>query len=170
MMKDALVDNTEVPIVAMWKDGSLTIPNKAARRLFSRDADPGSHNEQGMETVKRWDIWDETFATKLDPSQYPISVLIKTQKPYSGMKIGMYDPETGAKIILDCLGEGLYDKDTGEFLAGVLTCRDITSLTQTIHDIKEQDQQRFQLVCDTMPQLLWTTTPDGMHDWFSQRW
>ncbi len=28
MMKDALLDNTETPILAMWKDGSVTLPNK----------------------------------------------------------------------------------------------------------------------------------------------
>lgn len=28
MMKDALLDNTDVPILAMWKDESLTVPNK----------------------------------------------------------------------------------------------------------------------------------------------
>lgn len=44
VLKDALLDNTEVPILAMWKDESLTIPNKAARRLFAREAD--------MSTVK----------------------------------------------------------------------------------------------------------------------
>lgn len=27
-MKDALLDNTEIPILAMWKDESLTIPNR----------------------------------------------------------------------------------------------------------------------------------------------
>jgi hypothetical protein len=28
LMKDALLDNTDVPILAMWKDESLTVPNK----------------------------------------------------------------------------------------------------------------------------------------------
>jgi hypothetical protein len=28
MMKDALLDNTNTPILAMWKDESLTVPNK----------------------------------------------------------------------------------------------------------------------------------------------
>jgi hypothetical protein len=38
-MKDALLDNTTVPIIAMWRDESLTIPNRAARRLFHPAAD-----------------------------------------------------------------------------------------------------------------------------------
>jgi hypothetical protein len=43
-------------------------------------------------------------------------------------------------------------------------------MTEQISEIKEKDDQRFQLICDSMPQMIWTTTPDGLHDWFSQRW
>lgn len=169
MMKDALLDNTEVPILAMWKDKSLTIPNKAARRLFHQSADFTTVKD-GFDLVSRWHIWDETFSHRLDPIDYPISQLIKTQTPFSSRVIGIYDPDTNEKILLDCLGEALRDESTGEFLAGILTCKDITKMAREINEIKEKDQQRFQLICDSMPQMIWTTTPEGLHDWFSQRW
>jgi PAS domain-containing protein len=51
-----------------------------------------------------------------------------------------------------------------------VTCRDITEIREEINEIKEKDDQRFQMIVNTMPQMIWTTTPDGMHDWFSQRW
>jgi PAS domain S-box-containing protein len=169
MMKDALLDNTKVPILAMWKDESLTIPNKAARRLFHPSADL-TKVKDGFDLVSKWHVGDETFTQRLDPSEYPISVLVRTQTPFESRKIGIYDPETDRKMVFDCLGEALRDEDTGEFLAGILTCRDITSMTQQINEIKEKDEQRFELICDSMPQMIWTTTPEGMHDWFSQRW
>jgi hypothetical protein len=169
MMKDALLDNTQVPILAMWKDESLTIPNKAARKLFHPSADL-TKVKDGFDLVSKWHVWDETFTTQLDPSEYPISVLVRTQTPFEHRKIGMIDPETNRKMVFDCLGEALRDEHTGEFLAGVLTCRDITSMTQQLNEIKEKDEQRFELICDSMPQMIWTTTPEGMHDWFSQRW
>jgi PAS domain-containing protein len=169
MMKDALLDNTEVPILAMWKDESLTIPNRAARRLFHPTADLNQVKD-GFDLVSKCHVWDETFTTRLDPSEYPISVLIRTQSPFSNRKIGIYDPDTERKIVFDCLGEAITDEQTGEFLAGIVTCRDITSMTQQINEIREKDDQRFQLVCDSMPQMIWTTSPEGMHDWFSQRW
>ena len=169
IMKNALLDNTETPIYAMWKDESLAIPNKAARKLFHPSVDLTSVTD-GLDLVSKWHTWDETFTTRLDPSEYPISVLIRTQTPFSSRKIGMYDPATGEKLILDCLGEDIRDENTGEFLAGMITCRDITRVTNEINEIKEKDEQRFHLICDSMPQLIWTTTPDGMCDWFSQRW
>ena len=115
MMKEALLDNTEVPILAMWKDESLTIPNKAARRLFHSSADL-THVKDGFDMVSNWHLWDETFTARLDPSEYPISVLIRTQTPFSSRKIGIYDSETDRKIVLDCLGEAIRDDATGEFL------------------------------------------------------
>ena len=169
LMKEALLDNTQTPIIAMWKDESLTIPNKAARKLFHPNANL-SQIKDGAELVTKWHVWDETFTTRLDPSQYPISVLIRTQKPFDSFKIGLIHPETEQRIVFDVLGEAIRDENTGEFLAGMVTCRDITGMTREISDIKEKDEQRFQLICDSMPQMIWTTTPTGMHDWFSQRW
>jgi PAS domain-containing protein len=169
MMKDALLDGTETPILAMWKDESLTVPNKAARRLFHPTADL-SQVKDGFDLVTKWHVWDETFTERLDPSEYPISYLIKSQTPFSSRKIGLYDPETNRKLTFDCLGEAIRDTTTGEFLAGIVTCRDITSMTEQINEIKEKDEQRFQMICDSMPQMIWTTTPEGLHDWFSQRW
>jgi PAS domain-containing protein len=84
--------------------------------------------------------------------------------------IGLIDPDTGNKLIFDVLGEAIRDESTGEFLAGLITCRDITEFREEIAEIKERDEERFQLICESMPQMIWTTTPDGMHDWFSERW
>lgn len=153
----------------MWKDESLTVPNKAARRLFHPTAEQDK-GTSGFDQDSKWRVWDETFSRQLEPEEYPLAYLIKTQEPYKSRKVGIYDPDTGRKIFLDCLGEAIRDEHTGEFLAGVLTCRDITSFSETINEIKEQDDQRFELICDSMPQMMWTTTPDGLHDWFSQKW
>lgn len=169
VMKDALMDGTTVPILAMWKDQSLTVPNKAARRLFDPHADMSTVKD-GMDLVGKWSIWDETFTTRLDPTEFPIAVIVQTQTPFSSRKIGLYDPDTNERIIFDCLGEAITDESTGEFLAGVVTCRDITKQMQEMTELKEKDEQRFEIICDSLPQMLWTTTPDGMHDWFSQRW
>ena len=151
MMKEALLDNTEVPILAMWKDESLTIPNKAARRLFHPTADL-TQVKDGADLVTKWHMWDETFTTRLDPTEYPISVLVKTQTPFQSRKIGIFDPETDRKIVFDCLGEAIRDEISGEFMAGMVTFRDITEMTEQIIEIKEKDEQRFQLICDSMPQ------------------
>jgi hypothetical protein len=64
LMKDALLDTTTMPILSMWKDESLSIPNKAARRLFHPTAD-FSNVKDGFDLVSKWHVWDETFTTRL---------------------------------------------------------------------------------------------------------
>ena len=106
MMKDALLDSIETAIPAMWKDESLTIPNKAARRLFHPGAELTSVKD-GYDLVSKWHVWDETFTIRMDPSEHPISHLVRTQSPFSSRKIGIHDPETGRRIFLDCLFEAI---------------------------------------------------------------
>lgn len=97
-------------------------------------------------------------------------MLLSTGVPFSGMRVGMYSKRKATRVVFDILGETINDPLTGEFAAGVITCRDVTSLAQEITHIKELDEERFKLICDTMPQMVWTTTPDGLHDFFNSRW
>lgn len=168
LLKDALLDSTQAPVLAMWKDGSITFPNRAARRLFDVDANPESAVD-GFDLLPAWKIWSDDFSRQLDVSEYPISVLLQTETPFTGRRIGMRD-HNGNRVVYDVEGEALRDDRTGEFLAGVITCRDVTKVTDEISRIQAADEERFRLICDSMPQLVWTTTPEGYHDFFNSRW
>ncbi|KAK4172480.1 putative signal transduction histidine-protein kinase [Triangularia setosa] len=168
IMKDALLDNIQTPILAMWKDGSVTLPNDAARNLFVRNADLDK-SVDGFDLLPNWVVWDQDFTRQLDPSEYPIAVLLRTEKPFAGRRIGMRDGN-GKSLVFDVEGVAIKDDNTGEFLAGVVTCRDVTRLHEELNQIKAADEERFRLICDTMPQLVWTSTPDGQHDFYNSRW
>lgn len=167
-MKDALIDSKQMPVLAMWKDGSVAFPNKAARQFFSEDADLDS-SADGLHLLNNWKVFTEDFSRQLDISEYPISVLLRTERPFDDRRIGMYGPN-GKKVIFDVLGEAVFDDDTHEFLFGVVTGRDVTMMTEEITHIKERDEERFKTICDAMPQLVWTATPDGHHDFFNTKW
>ncbi|KAK0673238.1 putative signal transduction histidine-protein kinase [Cercophora samala] len=168
IMKDALLDNIQTPILAMWRDGSVTLPNHAARNLFVRNADLDK-SVDGFDLLPNWVVWDADFTKQLDPSDYPIAVLLRTEKPFVGRRIGMRD-ENGKSIVFDVEGVAIKDENTGEFLAGVVTCRDVTRLHEELNQIKAADEERFRLICDTMPQLVWTANPEGHHDFYNSRW
>ncbi|KAI3391640.1 hypothetical protein diail_7008 [Diaporthe ilicicola] len=168
IMKDALLDNTEIPILAMWKDGTVAFPNAAARKLMEKDATLDKPID-GLEVLSNWKLYTDDFSRTLEPSEFPMGVLLTTQTPFSDMRIGVIDRD-GNKIRYNVLGEAIRDDETGEFLAGVISCRDITEMVKEIDLIKARDAERFKLICDTMPQLVWTTTPDGYHDFFNSRW
>ena len=168
LMKDALLDNTEMPILAMWKDGSVLAPNKAARNLLVQNADFDT-STQNLDNLANWEVWTEDFSRKLTVDEYPITDLIRSETPFSGLRVGMYTSE-GKKCVYDCLGETILDESTGQFLAAVVTGRDVTEMTEEIVQIKERDEERFKLICDTMPQLVWTATAEGLHDFFNAGW
>lgn len=168
VMKDALLDKIDTPILAVWKDGSVTFPNRAARSLFNRKIDDEA-GQDGFNLLPSWTVWSEDFSRQLDPSEDPICILIRTETPFACRRIGMHDAN-GQPLVFDVEGAALRDDDTGEFLAGVITYRDVTRMTEEISQIKAADEERFERICDTMPQLVWTAARDGRCDFFNSRW
>lgn len=152
ILKDALLDNTEMPILAMWKDGTVAFPNAAARRLMEKDATLDKPFD-GLEVLSNWTIYTDDFSRTLEPSEFPMGVLLRTQIPFTDMRIGVIDRD-GNKIRYNVLAEAIRDDETGEFLAGVISCRDITEMAKEIDLIKARDVERFKIICDTMPQLV----------------
>jgi PAS domain-containing protein len=165
VIKDALLDSTETPILAMWKDFGLTISNKAARQMLHLDENLSAVTS-GSDLVMKWQAWDEAFTAPLKAEEYPIIQLIRTEKPFTSRKVGIKD-NTGCKHILDFSGEAIRDEITGEFLAGIVTAKNIT---EEIREIKAKNEQYFQLICNSMPQIIWTSTSEGVAEWFSERW
>lgn len=169
-IKDALLDNTQMPILGMWKDGSAPVMNAAARELFVDPNEVDGDYGVGLDVLPKWEVYDETFTEKFDHSEFPIAVLLRTGKPFSSMRVGMRHPRKDTRMVFDVLGEIIKDTTTGEMLAGVITCRDVTSMAQEITNIKELDEERFKLICNTMPQMVWSTNAEGSHDFFNSRW
>lgn len=152
ILKDALLDNTEMPILAMWRDGTVAFPNAAARKLMEKDATLDKPFD-GLEVLSNWTLYTDDFSRKLEPSEFPMGILLRTQTPFSDMRFGVIDQE-GNKIRYNVLAEAIRDDETGEFLAGVISCRDVTEMAKEIDQIKARDVERFKIICDTMPQLV----------------
>ncbi|KAI9812484.1 MAG: hypothetical protein M1827_004715 [Pycnora praestabilis] len=168
-MKDAIIDTMELPVFSMWKDRSVAFPNRAGRELLSQDVDPTS-DEVVPDSRAIVTAYTEDFERELEPDEYPLVELCQTEKPFSGRRVGMVDHKTGKRMIYDCGGEGMMDEKTGEFIAGLVWMRDVTEYTDKIAAQSEENEQRFQTICDSMPQMVWTTNAEGHHDYFSRRW
>lgn len=112
----------------------------------------------------------EDFSRPLEMDELPIMRLIKTQKKLSRMRIGLRDPKTAKPKVYDVSGEPVVDTHTGEFLGGVVILKDVTEYMDTIAAQKEFNVQQLADIANCIPNMIWTTTPDGMPDWFSPRW
>ena len=157
----------EMPIFTLWKDESLGFPNKAAARLMHQEVDPTTSDAYDL--LSRFRIYTSDFRRELAPEEFPIVRLCRTQKPFSKWKVGIIDA-AGKQLSFDVSGELVHDEKTGEFLAGIVVLKDVTEYTDIIKTQSQENDEQFELICDTMPQMLWTTKPDGSHDWFSRRW
>ncbi len=51
-------------------------------------------------------------------------------------------------------GEGIHDEQTGEFLGGMVALKDITEYTNKLAAQTEESEQQFEVICDTMPQMV----------------
>ncbi|KKY25144.1 putative histidine kinase hhk6p [Phaeomoniella chlamydospora] len=167
-MKDAMLSAMEFPVIAMWNDESVAFPNQAARRMLALDADPMT--DEAYDFASRFKAYTADFSRELRPEENPIIKLCRTQKAFSKWKIGLIKYETGKRRSYDVSGKPVFDEKTGEFLAGLIAFKDVTEYTEQIAIQDAENEARFELICNTMPQILWTTRPDGYHDYFSQRW
>lgn len=166
-MKDFLLNSTQVPVLAMWKDGSAVFPNRASRKLCRQDIS-FDDTLKGRASLLNWDTYSEDFSRKLSLDEHPISVLLRTEEPFESMRIGFYD-RSGRRFICDARGELIRD-ETGEVFAGLVSLTDVTRFTEEILELRELSEERFKQICNTMPQLVWTTTADAKFDFFNIRW
>lgn len=150
-MKGAMIDSMEMPVLAMWKDESLAIPNEAACKLMHQVTDPPTVDAHRL--LAQFRIYTEDFGRQLDPDEYPIVQLCRSQKPFRGLKVGIIDSKHQRKRF-DVSGETIIDETTGEFMAGIILLTDGTDYTETIRNQVELDHRQFQLICDTIPQMV----------------
>jgi PAS domain S-box-containing protein len=57
----------------------------------------------------------------------------------------------------------------GDIVSGVVAQMDITDRVRSEAALRE-NEARFRTITDAMPQMVWSTTPDGYHDYYNQRW
>ncbi|RMD40039.1 hypothetical protein DV735_g5103, partial [Chaetothyriales sp. CBS 134920] len=167
-MKDAMLSAMEIPVLAMWKDESVVFPNPAARQLLAVSADPTS--DDCYDFMSRFKPWATDFSRQLEDIDNPIISLCRTQKAFTKWHIGLINEQTGKRSRYDVSGHPVFDEKTGDFFAGLIAFKDVTEYVDMLATQTAENEQQFSIVCDIMPQMLWTASPDGYHDYFSQRW
>lgn len=166
-LREALLNNMNLPCYAMWEDYSVGIPNKALMRLAHSGA---SEADSEYEFLLNFEAYTEDFSTRLAVEEYPIAVLLSTRAKFSGRRIGIRDPRDGRPRVFECSGDILADEVTGEMYGGCAIFKDVTEYMEQIEAQKLQSTQQFEQIANMIPPIVWTTSPTGMHDWFSQRW
>ena len=153
-LKDAIIDTIGIPIMAMWRDGSLAVHNKAVSRLTHDDPDIASADVD--KTLSRFRVYTEDFERELDQYEWPIIKLCREQKAFKGFRVGTVDHK-GTRRVFEVTGDGIHDEQTGDFLAGICALTDVTWYIDVVKAQSEQDERKFQLICECMPQTVGTS-------------
>jgi hypothetical protein len=95
--------------------------------------------------------------------------LVREKTPFVNYRCGFIHAMTGVRIAMNVSAECLYDEDTGEFVGGVCWCRDLQEYSDFLNDRQQQRLKSHETICNLMPHLVWTATPDGYCDWYSER-
>lgn len=168
-LEGAVFDSSDVPGYIISADGSFYVANTKVRELFG-DIMGGDDGCESSSLQGRLDFWDETMSRKLTWEEFPGTRLVKARTGFKDFKCTFAHAVTGEYILLTADGTCLYDHATGEFLGGIVWCRDLHKLTE---EIREQQQNRrlqsHETTCNLMPHLVWTSTVGGKADWYSQR-
>ncbi|KAF2468202.1 uncharacterized protein BDR25DRAFT_58603 [Lindgomyces ingoldianus] len=167
-MKDAILNSINLPAYAMWKDESFGIPNKALLRLMPKNGKYSPGDQRAF--LSQYSLYTEDFKRELTLDEFPIIELCRSRQRFDGRRIGMRNPNSGNRIVYDVTGEPVLHDESGEFLGGIVIFKDVTEYTKRIAAQIEENERQFEYIANFMPVMVWTTTPDGMHDWFSQRW
>ncbi|CAE6519781.1 unnamed protein product [Rhizoctonia solani] len=76
----------------------------------------------------------------------------------------------GARLILEVSARPVRDS-RGELVGGVMTIRDVTQLEKDrVESVQNESNMQFEQICDCLPQLVWTTRPDGYHTYYNKGW
>lgn len=149
-----MLDATDIPVIALWQDGSIAVPNKAVARLMHFDTDPVS--DDGGDVLSRYRCFTEDFERELEQHEFPLVKLCRTQQPFSKIRVGMLDSHSRQKIY-EVIGQCVYDEKTGDFQAAVAALKDVTWYTELLKvqsEQNEQNERQFQLICETLPQMV----------------
>lgn len=150
-MKNAMLDATDIPIIAMWGDGSLATYNKAVTRLLAPGDDPVS--EDASDVLSRIQVYTEDFGRALEIFEYPIVKVCRERKGVPGTRFGIIDAEKRRRVF-ECVGSAIFNEKTGDFQAGVSAWKEVTWYLNMINAQSEQ-------ILRSSESQVWTANPDG---------
>lgn len=163
----ALLDAAPVGIGMTDKSGRLTVVNQANRDIWG-DLPLSESVDRYVEYRGWWADGSERHGKPLAPHEWGLArALLKGETAHDLIEIEPFDAPGTRKTIL------LYAqpvRGTDQIVKGAVVAQmDITGQVKAEQALRESEA-RFRTITDAMPQMVWSTRPDGFHDYFNQRW
>ncbi len=164
---DAVLEAAPVGIGMADKNGKMLLLNFENRRIW------GEHpNAESVDELSSWKGWWADGSTRhgrrLQPDEWGLTRALKSGE--SVRDIVEIEPfgASGQRRTILLHAEPIRDA-IKNVIGSVMTQMDITVQVKMEAALRESEA-KFKTIANAMPQMVWSTQPDGFHDYFNQQW
>lgn len=165
LLSSSILDHIDIPIYAVAADGSLAIANEACKTFSIEKGLPLPNGTESPLWINPEIInYDETFTRKIPWEEDTLyRAAIKGEHVAQHLVGWRSRGRNGVQLITEVMGTPVFD-DAGTLIGGFIRFSDVSDREQRLQmDVLAKGEEYFRQICDTMPQLVWSTQPDGYH-------
>jgi PAS domain S-box-containing protein len=164
---EAVLEAAPVGLCVVDGAGQLQFANAEHRRIWGEPPAPGP-----LAAPSTWQGWWADASPRqgqaLEAEDWVLArALAGAQAQRGTVAIEPFDVPGSRRTVLQ---RATPVRDgAGEVIGAVLAQTDITTQVITEAALRESEA-KFRTIADAMPQMVWSTRPDGFHDYYNQRW
>ncbi len=157
LLLGAIVDSSDDAIISKDLNGIITSWNQGAERLF------------GYLWLRRQSGQPVTILIPPDRLEEEPKILERLRR---GERVDHFETvrrrKNGSLIDISLTISPVKDKH-GDVVGASKIARDITE-RKRVEEALRESQESFRQLADSMPQMVWTASPDGYVDYYNERW
>jgi PAS domain S-box-containing protein len=172
---DAILAAAPVGIGMADKDGKMVMANAENKRIWGAlgelDAAANTNAEEGeasTEWIGWWADGSARHGQRLDPREWAMARSQTGAEPaHDIVEIAPVGAPDQRRTIL-MQATPIHDA-INNVVGSVVSQVDITDQIRTQAALRESEA-KFRTIANAMPQMVWSTLPDGFHDYYNQQW
>jgi PAS domain S-box-containing protein len=163
----AILEVVPVGIMVANFAGKLVLTNPESRRIWGEYPVCESLDEYG-----KWKAWwadrSEKHGQVVEAHEWPLARALRgAEAPSEIFEIEPFGQPGQRRTVLF---NARPIRDGGENIVGsVVAQMDITEQVKAEKALRESEA-KFRIITDAMPQMIWSTLPDGYHDYYNHQW
>ena len=162
----SVIENVSSGVALIDESGKFVVYNPVFLKLFglSENSTIKNINDQNWSD---WQVYDENRKL-LQVDDHPVRKAAMTGKNVKNQLVGMILP-AGGDIIWMLINAEPILKANDKIDMIICTYHDITAQKKA-EEVIASSEREFRLLAESMPQIVWTTKPDGWNTYFNQKW
>jgi PAS domain S-box-containing protein len=165
---DALLDAAPVGIAMVDTSGKLVRVNRANRQLWGEDPPLPVDVDAYVEWKGWWADGSGRHGQQLAPHEWALARVLRGEEaPNDIVEIEPFGAPGMRRIIV--LSAASVRDAQGRITGGVVAQMDITAREAAERALRDSEA-KFRTITNAMPHMVFSSLPDGSHDYFNQQW